>query len=87
MQTVKQETLFLVGNEWDKSDLHYASSSEILNRASTEIRIKAIFAVTGAAQNSLGGDRSSCRTLLIKIATIKIFTVPNNHSYAICTTE
>lgn len=56
MQTVKQETLFLVGNEWDKSDLHYASFSEILNRASTEIRIKAIFAVTGAAQNSLGGD-------------------------------
>lgn len=48
--------IVLVGNEWDKSDLHYASSSEILNRASTEIRIKAIFAVTGAAQNSLGGD-------------------------------
>lgn len=34
--------IVLVGNEWDKSDLHYASSSEILNRASTEIRIKAI---------------------------------------------
>lgn len=48
--------IVLVGNEWDKSDLHYASSSEILNRASTEIRIKAIFAVTGAAQNSLGED-------------------------------
>lgn len=35
-------SIVLAGNEWDKSDLHYASSSEILNRASTEIRIKAI---------------------------------------------
>lgn len=48
--------IVLVGNEWDKSDLHYASSSEILNRASSEIRIKAIFAVSGAVQNNLSGD-------------------------------
>lgn len=48
--------IVLVGNEWDKSDLRYSSSPELLNRASTEIRIKAIFAATGAAQNSLSGD-------------------------------
>lgn len=49
-------SIVLVGNEWDKSDLHYLSSSELLNRASTEIRIEAIFAATGAAQNNLGRD-------------------------------
>lgn len=47
--------IVLVGNEWDKSDLRYSISSELLNRASIEIRIKAIFAATGAAQNSLSG--------------------------------
>jgi len=47
--------IVFIGNEWDKSDLRYCSSSELLNRASTEIRIKAIFAATGAAQNSVSG--------------------------------
>lgn len=48
--------IVLVGNEWDKSGLHYSSSSELLNRAKSEIKIKAIFAATGAAKNSLSGD-------------------------------
>lgn len=50
------KNIVLVGNEWDKSDLRYSSSSELLNRASTKIRIRAISAATGAAQNSLSGD-------------------------------
>lgn len=49
-------SIVLVGNEWDKSDLHYSSSSELLNRASTEIRIEAIFAATGVVQNCLSRD-------------------------------
>lgn len=48
--------IVLVGNEWDKSDLHYSRSSELLNRASTEIGFKAIFTATGAAQKCLSGD-------------------------------
>lgn len=48
--------IVLVGNEWDKSDLCYSSSSELVNRASTEMKITAIFAATEAAQNSLGRD-------------------------------
>lgn len=81
--------IILVGNEWDKSDLHYTSSSEILNSiliSSSEIRIKAIFCCQwSSTKQSQWELRPSRRTLLIKIATIKIFTVPNNHHYVICT--
>lgn len=49
--------IVLIGNERAESDLCYSSSSELVNRASTEIRITAIFAATGAKQNNLGGDR------------------------------